>query len=70
VHLGVEHMEKVVALHTADIPHTLVVGANKSVYLADHVVVTELTLEKPIVGYGNFPHWEVDTDSLLRSPFL
>lgn len=63
-------MVMVVELRTEDILRTLVVDASRSVCPVDHVVVTELMLEKLIVAYGSFPHWEVGTDSLLRSPFL
>jgi hypothetical protein len=69
-HPGVGHMETVVAQHMEDIPRTLAAHENIAVYLADHVAVTELMLEKLIVECDNFPHWEVDSGSWLRSPFL
>jgi hypothetical protein len=66
-----EHKVRAVAQHMENSPDTLAAHAGTVVYLAGHVAEeTVRMLEKLIAECDNSPHWEVDTDSWLRSPCL
>jgi hypothetical protein len=67
-----EHTATAVARHMAHSLGTLAAHAvGTVVYLAGRAAVeTVLMPGKQIEECGSFPHWEVDTDSWLRSPSL